>query len=145
MTRRNEQGNVLVFVIVGVLLTAALVGAVVVARQFQKSGDTPVVTTSNTKDESSDKAPEETGAQSSNDQALKDALNAQSQAEKDKQAASNNSTQTKPQQQPSSSSSTTTQTNKLPETGPESALISLLGATMLVGTGFAYTRSRRLI
>lgn len=145
MTRRSEQGNVIVFVIVGVLLTAALVGSVFAVRHFQKtnSGDngaTPVTTTT-------DKAPQnEQGSTStpsssqpsSSDQALKDALAAQSQAEKDRQAAQQNNA-------PATTAQPATGASHLPQTGPESSLLSVLGVSLVAGTGFAYLRSRRLI
>lgn len=150
MTRRNEQGSVVVFVIVGVLLTAALVGAVFAVRHFQKSNGThdsvPVTKTVDKAAESSnDKSSgAQSGAKSSSDQALKDALAAQSQAEKDKQARQNAAPANNGAPNTSDAANTTA-TNRLPETGPESTLMAVLGMSLLAGTAFAYVRSRRLI
>ncbi|MGB4762777.1 MAG: LPXTG cell wall anchor domain-containing protein [Candidatus Saccharimonas sp.] len=145
MTRRNEQGNAVVFVVVGVLLIAALVGAVLTVRHFQKTDGAVVGTTTTDKKTEDRKAEDSTassGGQSSSDQALKDALAAQSQAEKDKQTQQSGSTANGGAQP---TPSTATGASHLPETGPESTLIGLLGITLLAGTSFAYARSRRLI
>ena len=150
MTHRNEQGNVVVFVIVGVLLMAALVGAVFAVRHFQASDGThdsaPVTKTTDKAAESSNgkSTDAQSGAKSSSDQALKDALAAQSQAEKDRQARQNTATANNGATTTSDAANTTA-TNRLPETGPESTLMAVLGVSLLAGTAFAYVRSRRLI
>ncbi len=151
MIRRNEQGNVVVFVIVGVLLTALLVGAVFVVRHIQTSdtpqGAAPVAKAPDTApDSNKDKtsASQDT-AKPSSDQALKDALAAQSQAEKDRQAREKAATANSGTPATSGTTNTTTATNRLPETGPESTLLAVLGVSLLAGTAFAYMRSRRLI
>ena len=139
MAHRSEQGNVLGFVLVGALLVALLLGGIYVVRHtISGQGNANVANneqsgTSTTADP--DSAQNETttpdaSGDAQSDQALKDALNQQS--------SSN-------EQQSSGNSNTSTQTPVLPETGPADTLAAMLGATLLVGAGFSYARSRRLI
>ena len=139
MAHRSEQGNVLGFVLVGALLVALLLGGIYVVRHtISGQGNANVANneqsgTSTTADP--DSAQNETttpdaSGDAQSDQALKDALNQQS--------SSN-------EQQSSGNSNTSTQTPVLPETGPADTLAAMLGATLLVGVGFSYARSRRLI
>lgn len=148
MSRHSEQGNVPAFVIIGILLTAALIGVVIVVRNLQHTGDkiadspkTSTQTTNDTKDTST--SPSTDKSSDANDQALKDALSAQSSTNKSN--SSKNSGATQSSETPTSSTGSTAAANALPKTGPESTFISVVGATLLVGTGLAYMRSRRLV
>ena len=121
MTRRFETGNVVGFVLVGVLLTAMLVGGVWLARH--PAGSSSSQDTSQTT--STDK--------STTDEELKQTL-----AEQAAKSAENkpNSSSTTP--------STGSTSSNLPATGPADTLIETVGAMLLVGTFVAYVRSRSL-
>lgn len=152
MSRRSEQGNVPAFIIIGVLLTAALIGAVIVVRNLQHTGskiaDSSKRSTQNPKDTKDTTPSSSDKSTAANDQALKDALNAQSGSDKSTSSAknpTNNSTATQSPETSSPTTSSTTTAGSLPKTGPESTFVSVLGATLLVGSGLAYMRSRRLV
>jgi FtsZ-interacting cell division protein ZipA len=129
MTRRFETGNVVGFVLVGVLLTAMLVGGVWLARH--PAGSSSSQTTSQTT--STDKTAD-TANKTTTDEELKQTL--AQQAAEAAEAKQNNSSST--------SSSTSTSSTKLPTTGPADTLIETVGAMLLVGTFVAYVRSRSL-
>ena len=149
MARVIERGNVLGFVLVGALLVALLLGGIYVVRHISTTGSPAVpattetdTSTGTTKDEESASSNSTTqGSQKANDdQDLKQALEAQSAAEKkakDQQAASSSAN--------SGSAQTSSSATSLPATGPEEALLPAFGAMLLAGTVFAYARSRRLI
>ena len=128
MTRRFETGNVVGFVLVGVLLTAMLVGGVWFARH--PWGSTPSQTTS--QPTSTDKTTDTTD-KTTTDEELKQTL--AQQAAKSAENKQNNS---------STTPSTSTSSSKLPATGPADTLIQTVGAMLLVGTFVAYVRSRSL-
>jgi outer membrane biosynthesis protein TonB len=146
MKQRRTQGSILGFVLVGALLTALVVGGVLVAKRYisgqqaspttTEVSDKPAAAPSDKKDTSS------TNGKNSTD--LKQALEQQSAAEKKAQEqkaaaeAENNTPRS------TTSTSSTSATNSLPATGPADTLVSLTGAMMLVGAGVAYSRSRSL-
>lgn len=147
MARVSGQGNVLGFVLVGALLVASLLGGIYVVRHVSDSGSTVPTSTqegtssSTTKESDTDSTTSQTAGQSGDDQDLKQALEAQSAAEKkakEPQAASNAANS-------DADRSTSSSATSLPATGPEEVVFPLLGATLLAGTILAYARSRRLI
>ncbi len=151
MARVSEQGNTLGFVLVGALLVALLLGGIYVVRNNMaqvatSDGDTAPTVASNddsTDSESTTGGDSKTTDTKTDEQRLKETLEAQSTAEKkakDQQAANNSKTTTS-----TSGNTATATTDKLPATGPEEALLQLVGATLVAGTGIAYARSRRLI
>lgn len=127
MTRRFEQGSVVGFVLIGVLLTGLLVGGVWLARHPINSSQ--VATDSNSskaqKDTTSASSSSNDTAKATTDEELKAAL-----AQQAAQSLANGG---------SSSSSTAT---NLPTTGPADALFEMVGAMALAGATVAYVRSR---
>lgn len=132
MTRRFEKGNVVGFVLIGVLLTALLVGGVWLARHpinssSQVATDSNSTTTDKGTTNTADSDTDTTKA--TTDEELKAAL-----AQQAKSAVDNNSSN-------NSTSSSSTAAN-LPATGPADVLFEMIGATALVGVTVAYVRSR---
>lgn len=146
MARRIEKGNVVGFVLVGVLLVGLLAGGVWVVRnslagvQSEESQGTTVVKNGSdgdsTNGESTDKSAGENN--STSDKELKDALAKQAAESKNSQDKSQNGTG------PNQGSVSTSDEAHLPETGPTDTLVSLLGAGLLTATSMAYVRSRSL-
>lgn len=141
MARRIEQGNILGFVLVGALLTALLLGGVYVVRNSNGANvaTTTSITGNNNKPANKDTEPtgETSTVAKTDEQRLKETLAAQALAEKkakEQQAAND-----------AANLAATQSATALPVTGPEEAVVPLLGATLLAGTTFAYARSRRLI
>lgn len=133
MTRRLEQGNVVGFVLIGMVLTAALVGGVWLARQ--PSSDTSSQTASDTT--TSQQADEDTSTNTATtDEELKETLSQQAtQSSTDKESTSTTE---------SSTTTSTSTTSNLPVTGPADTLLEMLGATLLAGVTVAYIRSRSI-
>ena len=129
MTRRFETGNVVGFVLVGVLLTAMLVGGVWFARH--PAGSSSSQTTSQTT--STDKTTDTTN-KTTTDEELKQTLAQQAAKSAENKQSSGSSTRP----------STSTSSSNLPTTGPTDTLIETVGAMLLVGTFVAYVRSRSL-
>lgn len=124
MTRRFETGNVVGFVLVGVLLTAMLVGGIWLARHPAESSSPETTPQTASKDKKTDTSDKKT-----TDEQLKQTLAQQAaKSAADKQ----------------SSSSTSTPSTTLPTTGPADVFIETVGAMLLVGTFVAYVRSRSL-
>ncbi len=151
MARRSEQGNVLGFVLVGALLVALLLGGIYVVRNNMApiatdDGASAPIAADTDKESGNDAAPaggENKAADNKTDeQRLKENLEAQSAAEKKarEQQAANSSTAT-----PTDKGATALSAASLPATGPEEAVLPILGATLLAGTVLSYARSRRLI
>ena len=140
MARRSEQGSVLGFVLVGAVLAALLVGGIYVVRQIVStqngSGDDSKIADSNTESEQSKHEDNDSENSTSQEQLQKEL---ESQANQQKQA--NNSGNGNSSQSSQAGGSAT----NLPATGPEDSLVMAIGATLLVGVGVSYTRSRQLI
>lgn len=136
MVRRYEQGSVVGFVIIGILLTAALVAGVWLARrptdltQTASNSDSESSSTSEQKDATTDS----TGGNATTDEQLKDTLSQQSSQSSTSQSSSSTT----------SSSSSTSSSSALPATGPADVALEMLGATLLAGASVAYLRSRSL-
>lgn len=160
MAHRKEQGSIIGFVLVGVLLTALLAGSIYAVKSGMLKGsgstvgdvasnDTKTASDDNTNENKTDTPPSTTTNNNSND--LKKALEEQAAAEKkaeeqrkateaESKAASSPATTIAP-----SSASLSTTTN-LPHTGPaEDAMVAILGVSLLAGTSYAFIRSRALI
>ena len=149
MAHRSEQGNILGFVLVGALLVALLLGGIYVVRnsmvQVATGGDDTAGNgaTDTASDGSSAPARDTTNDEStdkSDEQRLKETLEAQSAAEqkaREQQAANQAASGTAAQE--------ASDTSHLPATGPEEAVLPVVGATLLAGAGLSYVRSRRLI
>lgn len=136
MVRRYEQGSVVGFVIIGILLTAALVTGVWLAHRPADSMQTASDSDSggNSTSEEKDTTDTSGGNSATTDEQLKNTLS--------QQASQSSTTQ-------SSSSSTgssggTSSTSRLPATGPADTLLEILGITLLTGMSVAYLRSRSL-
>lgn len=135
MAHRSEQGNVLGFVLVGALLVALLLGGIYVVRHTMSGNSGSEVVNNDTSSPSTSDESEK-----SDDQSLKDALKQQSSSNQQ-----NSSPSTTDSHSNSSSSSSSTHADTLPETGPSETTAAIVGATLLVGAGVSYSRSRRLI
>ena len=143
MTQRIEQGSILGFVLVGALLTALVVGGIVVVRNQFAKNDSQVET---------DQSSQDSGTSSTNKSGddLKKALEQQQAEEKKAQEQKAASEAQQSQSSGASMSGTnggtgsTSNANNLPATGPADAMLTVVGATLLAGTGVAYARSRSL-
>ena len=154
MARRSEQGNVLGFVLVGALLVALLLGGIYVARNSMgqlatNNGSSAPDATDGVSDKDTEPANGAVNKDTANDktdeQRLKEALEAQSAAEKkarEQQAANNNSAGTTAKDGATSAASSA---SHLPATGPEEVVVPAAGAMLLSGAALSYVRSRRLI
>ena len=153
MARRSEQGNILGFVLVGALLVALLLGGIYVARNSMgqlatNNGSSVPSATDGVSDEDTEPANgaanKDTSSDKTDEQRLKETLEAQSAAEKkarEQQAANKSDAVTdKDGSTPAASSA-----GSLPATGPEEVVLPTLGAMLIAGTMLSYVRSRRLI
>lgn len=144
MSRLKEAGGVVTFVVVGALLAVALIGAIITVRNTKSSSETKPSDESKqtTVDSPTDQA------QKDNEQALKAALESQSK-DKDKTAGTSKpSDKTDANTAPSASqpsANANESADNLPHTGPGSAALSIVGATLLAGASIALIRSQRLI
>lgn len=159
MIRQREQGSVVSFVLIGLVLLALLAGGIYMVRHKIIAGDMPApVSTTSTIDKNKD-----TQTTNSTDD-LKAALEKQANEEKkaqeqqkaQQQETANSTTITSQSSStPSSTSvipttgvnnaaSSTTPAGSLPTTGPEDGIAALLGAVLLAAAGTAFMRSRRL-
>ena len=138
MTRRYERGSVVGFVLIGVLLTAALVGGVWFARHPIGGSSTQTASDSNSTKDTSNSEKKDTSSASTDstkattDEELKETL-AQQAAKSSSQQSTSTTTNT---------SSTPTSSSKLPVTGPADTVFEMIGAAMLSGTAVAYIHSR---
>lgn len=151
MAHRSEQGNILGFVLVGVLFVGLVAGGVWVVRsQLAKTGGEETATESTSSDKTTEQLSEAGSSDVAKDPAtdLKDALAAQ-QKEQEKKAEEQRAAQDAESNAKQSSATTSTTSPHsvvaLPETGPGETLLSVAGATSLAGLGAAYVRSRRLL
>lgn len=149
MVHQSKSGNILGFVLVGVLFISLLLGGIFIIRHrisyetasrnsSTQSEKTPAVVSSG-QDKSSN---EKSDSVTANNQALEKAL--------DSQAANKNSQATGEQSSSGSSAVTTTPASgntaaHLPATGPSGALLSYIGGALLSGMSVAYAYSRRCI
>lgn len=123
MTRRREQGNVVGYVLIGLLLTAALVGGIWLARHPIGGPASSRTTSDTTSSPSEDNDLNETNdTDKTTDEELKETLSQQSQSSNTQGSGST--------------------TSDLPATGPTDTLFEMLGATLLAGSTVAYVRSR---
>lgn len=132
MTRRYETGSVVGFVLVGILLTALLVGGIWLARHPFGSSD-------QTATEPATTMPSDPG----NDDATSPANTKNKEATTDeelKNTLSQQSSNSSPKTTPASS----TPSGSLPATGPADVVLEMVGATLLAGTAVAYARSRSI-
>jgi hypothetical protein len=156
MTQRREQGNIIGFVAVGVLLLALLAAGIYMLRGtlgldgLQTGGSQKTVTSSTEvpTEESATDGPSPSEANKD----LKEALAAQASAEKKaaeqqkaQQAEALASDKTTPQNGTATTTTGAVTQAALPTTGPEEVLAPLLGAALLAAAGVAFIRSRSLI
>jgi len=134
MTRLYERGSVVGFVLVGILLTAALVGGVWFARHpAGSSADTGSDSSATSSDTDSSEGKDITSTtEVTTDEELKETLAEQAAQSSDQESDSSGT----------SSTSTTAESSKLPATGPADTLFQMVGAAMLSGVTIAYVRSR---
>jgi len=141
MTRRYERGSVVGFVLVGILLTAVLVGGVWFARHpagssTDTTSDSKTADTNKTASDDRDttSSTSSTTATATTDEQLKETLAKQA-AEAARQKAASSA---------ASAPSVATTSTKLPTTGPADTLLEMLGVAMLSGVTVAYIRSRSI-
>lgn len=157
MSHRKEQGNILGYVLVGVVLAALVIGGIFVVRRYLPTSSS-TETTSSTEDSNvsdSGDAPSVSEAESTdtnqNSEELKMALAQQAAEEKKAQelkaAEEKKAQEQKAANEASSRAAANTATNasNLPATGPEDTVISVAGVTLVTALAVAYIRSRTLI
>ena len=153
MSHRKEQGNILGYVLVGVVLAALVIGGIFVVRRYLPSSDTTnAPTQSDSTPTATTDAPTRPSTDENSDE-LKAALAQQAAEEKkaQEQKAANESkpatTSTTTASLTATTSASTTGTNAaaLPATGPEDTLLSMAGVTLMTALVVAYVRSRALI
>ena len=135
MAHRSEQGSVLGFVLVGAVLAALLVGGIFVVKH-QLAGNQVATGDSTIENQTDEPAAGDDSEGGASDDELKQALEEQAGDQKNETSSDNSDAD----ENKSSSDST----DNLPATGPEDGAISLAGAGLIVLTGVAYVRSRRL-
>lgn len=161
--RSRDRGSAVGFVIVGVVLTALLLGGIVLARSLsgprsQSVAQTPSESQNNKSDEgtqdvdiseseSDKKHQEQVQKQQAEEQARK---NAAEQAEKARLAAAEQAKQQELQRLQAATSAArpelnTTAVEAMPQTGSSDGYAVVAAVTMLAATGAAYWQSRRAI
>ena len=158
MSHRKEQGNILGYVLVGVLLAALVIGGIFVVRRYLPSSDTTGTSSSSdgTPTATTDAPTKPSTETDKNSEELKAALAQQAAEEKkaQEQKAANESkpatttttgTTTGSTSAATASVATGTDANKLPATGPEDTALSMVGITLVTALAVAYVRSRALI
>ncbi len=158
MSHRKEQGNILGYVLVGVLLAALVIGGIFVVRRYLPSSDTTGTSSSSdgTPTATTDAPTKPSTETDKNSEELKAALAQQAAEEKkaQEQKAANESkpatttttgTTTGLTSAATASVATGTDANKLPATGPEDTALSMVGITLVTALAVAYVRSRALI
>lgn len=121
--RIRDQGSVVGFGIVAIVIIALFIGAVVLVKHFNAKPVAPA------NQPSDGKVSNGSNDKSNDDQALKKALNDQS----NKSGSS------------SGNSGTPSTGSNLPQTGPTDDIMTVVAAGLLVGSGIAYVGSRRLL
>ena len=154
MSHRKEQGNILGYVLVGVLLAALVVGGIFVVRRYLPSTDTTETSSSSdgTPTANNDAPAKPSNESDKNSEELKAAL-AQQAAEEKKAQEQKAANESKPATIPTAGTDSTTSTDtttgagtdKLPATGPEDTILSAVGVTLVTALAVAYVRSRTLI
>ena len=158
MSHRKEQGNILGYVLVGVLLAALVIGGIFVVRRYLPSSDTTGTSSSSdgTPTATTDAPTKPSTETDKNSEELKAALAQQAAEEKkaQEQKAANESkpatttttgTTTGSTSAATASVTSGTDANKLPATGPEDTALSMVGITLVTALAVAYVRSRALI
>ena len=147
MARRSEQGNILGFVLVGALLLGLLAGGMYVVKQYGASTNTEVADEgTQSSDDSKEQATQKPTKDTSGDDKLKAALDAQS---SDAQKSESGTPAAGAQSSEGSASHHDDKKSEevavLPETGPGAFASPLVGVGLLVAASVSYARSRRLI
>lgn len=150
MSHRKEQGNILGYVLVGVLLAALVVGGIFVVRRYLPSTDTTETSSSSdgTPTANNDAPAKPSNESDKNSEELKAALAQQAAEEKkaqEQKAANESKPATIPTAGTNSTTSTGAGTDELPATGPEDTILSAVGVTLVTALAVAYVRSRTLI
>ncbi len=155
MVRHSERGSVAGFVIGGIVLLGLLAGAIYVVRNKTPQAADIAQTTTNKpavqSPDSSTATDTTTDTTSDANSDLKAAL--AKQAEEEKKAQEQQKAQqsesapqtTTPTTTPTTSTAPAEPSSHLPTTGPEEAIFPAIGATLLVGVGVAFQRSRALL
>lgn len=157
MTRRIERGNVVGFVIIGIVLTALLAGGIWLAKNrasvsdmvanndgdnkqsdvTKESGEKSGKSSDKTNNTDGDTKTESTGT---TDEELKKTLNDQASKSDGKQdSGSSTNKDTKASTDGKDAADT------LPETGPADTVLAMLGAGLLTASSLGYIRSRSLL
>lgn len=126
--RTNQGGSILVYIIIGAVLAAAVVGTVIFVRHRgeQARSDTPLFTSPaaapQAQPNQGNSAPSDTG--------------------KDAKPSTTPSTSPTPAPAPAPATPNVPRAGVLPQTGPTDTAMSLVAAALLAGTTIAYVRSR---
>ena len=157
--RTREQGSIPSFIVVGVLLVAALIGGIVIIKNnigtnSEESNDTVAQNTdenSGSTDSNSSESSSATDSSSTNDSSANDTSKTDNTNTDSSATQSSNNTNTDSSTLPSGDTgsgldpgSTSASGVNLPKTGPASTLIGTLGASVLVASVVAFVRSRRV-
>lgn len=146
--RQSEQGGIGVFVIVGVLLTAMLLGGLFLAKQFGKQAhDSAVTTTEQTQQTTT--APETTSSTSESNTSSNTSPQSSTTSQTTPSSTSSTTSTTSSASTATSSTNsssnvaTTGPSNNVPSTGPEDtlAIVAVLSVG-IAGVG-SYVRSRK--
>ena len=140
----RKNGSTLVFVICGVLLVLIALGVLYGAKRVAMNDQTPPMELP-TSSESSDKKTDDKNNSSSDTGKTED-----KQADKPDSSGSTSSGSSSTSTDSSSNSSTSasessTSASHLPQTGPEDAVVSMLGLALITASAVAFVRSRGLI
>lgn len=148
MRRSNQRGSILGFIIIGVVLAAAVVGGVYALNRYQQVSTTgsqtpaaaPATSDATEKSTNNDQSAAPATQEKQSDQTEKRGTDASTQHEASQEATP----QQTPAPTPSSATSSMPQTASipLPETGPLDVLLPILGAGALMVAAIAYLWTR---
>lgn len=158
MTHRKEQGGVVVFVLVGLVMVGLIAGSTYLIRQYATNGSGNKVVGSDQSQGKSDgkvqdqnKSKTETDTTTSKDKTDNSTnsangtndTNSTDSTSKTSDASKSDLPSTGHSQSPSDTDSATTkQATHLPETGPVGLTVSTAGLVVLVATAVAFRQSR---
>ena len=146
-TRSNRQGGwIASFVVVAIVLVAALVGGVYVLKTSQKNDtkmeDTTSTRSSQTKPESTDKDTKSKTTTKS-DESSDGESSGRTKSDTSDSTTSNTSQTSDKSKSTKRSESTSSRSSELPHTGPKETLVSLIAIGALSFAAVAYIRSRQ--
>lgn len=139
--RKRQQGSVVTFGIIGVILVGVLVGGIYLLRKQTAQPATVAVSSSDSQNSTS-----ESSKPTSNSEASQDSSQKSTPSSDVQQSTNQESTSLAEENKDSEAvQQSDTQPVELPQTGGSNAMSGALGASLLVGGVLAYVRSRRLV